>query len=153
MNEDLVIALRRCYPKGTRVVLDEMADSQAPTIGTQGTVQFVDDIGTIHVAWDNGSGLGVCYGEDRCHTVSTEEELKTTLAWYGRYQPKENAICPRCGELMPGKTSTHALSRWADVMVCDFCGGMEAMEAACLVPKKLLADWFITQNFLKGETL
>lgn len=32
--------------------------------GDQGTVEFVDDIGTIHVRWDCGSGLGVAYGED-----------------------------------------------------------------------------------------
>ena len=32
--------------------------------GEQGTVQFVDDIGTIFVNWDCGSNLGVAYGED-----------------------------------------------------------------------------------------
>ena len=32
--------------------------------GEQGTVQFIDDIGTIFVNWDCGSGLGVAYGED-----------------------------------------------------------------------------------------
>lgn len=32
--------------------------------GTQGTVLFIDDIGTIHVRWDNGSRLGLIPGED-----------------------------------------------------------------------------------------
>ncbi len=32
--------------------------------GAQGTVLFVDDIGTIHVKWDNGSRLGLIPGED-----------------------------------------------------------------------------------------
>ena len=32
--------------------------------GDRGTVSFVDDIGTIFVNWDCGSGLGVAYGED-----------------------------------------------------------------------------------------
>ena len=41
-----------------------MDDPQAPPIGTQGTVMGVDDIGSIMVAWDNGSGLNVVYGED-----------------------------------------------------------------------------------------
>lgn len=27
--------------------------------GTEGTVQMVDDAGTIHVLWDNGSSLGL----------------------------------------------------------------------------------------------
>lgn len=26
----------------------------------KGTVKFVDDAGTVHVAWDKGSSLGAC---------------------------------------------------------------------------------------------
>ena len=59
-------ALRGRFPKGTRVELVKMDDSQAPPIGTKGTVLGVDDIGSIMVAWDNGSGLSVAYGEDIC---------------------------------------------------------------------------------------
>jgi hypothetical protein len=33
--------------------------------GNQGTVDFVDDMGTIHVIWDNGSTLGLVPGEDQ----------------------------------------------------------------------------------------
>jgi len=43
-----------------------MDDVQAPPVGTKGTVRGVDDIGSIMVAWDNGSGLSVAYGEDSC---------------------------------------------------------------------------------------
>lgn len=57
------------YPKGQRVELVYMDDIQAPAVGTQGTVQFVDSIGTIHVQWDNGSTLGVAYGEDSIRKV------------------------------------------------------------------------------------
>lgn len=57
--------LEKKYPAGTRVVLEKMDDFQAPPIGTKGTVVEVDDIGTIFVDWDNGSKLGVVYGEDR----------------------------------------------------------------------------------------
>jgi hypothetical protein len=46
-----------------------MDDCQAPPIGTKGTVRGVDDIGSIMVAWDNGSGLSVAYGEDRCRRI------------------------------------------------------------------------------------
>ena len=28
--------------------------------GTLGTVSFMDDVGTLHVNWDNGSHLGLC---------------------------------------------------------------------------------------------
>lgn len=56
--------VRKCYPAGTRVVLVRMDDPQAPPVGTKGTVTGVDDIGSIMVNWDNGSGLNVVYGED-----------------------------------------------------------------------------------------
>lgn len=59
-----VEALRKMYPKGTRVELVQMDDFQAPPIGTQGTVKGVDDTGSLLVAWDNGSSLNVVYGVD-----------------------------------------------------------------------------------------
>lgn len=58
--------LREQYPKGTRVELIHMDDPYNTNLipGCQGTVRFVDDIGTIHVQWDCGSGLGIVYGKD-----------------------------------------------------------------------------------------
>ena len=41
-----------------------MDDPQAHPIGTEGTVRGVDDIGSVMVAWDNGSGLNVVLDED-----------------------------------------------------------------------------------------
>ena len=61
--------LRSKYKEGTRVRLDRMNDFQAPPEGTLGTVQFVDDIGSIHVKWDTGSSLAVAYGVDSCSVV------------------------------------------------------------------------------------
>lgn len=56
--------LRKRYPIGTRIKLVHMDDIQAPPTGTLGTVRYVDDIGTIHIKWDNGSSLGLVVGED-----------------------------------------------------------------------------------------
>lgn len=64
MKDSQLAELRKEYPVGTRVVLIKMDDIQAPPIGTKGTVKGVDDIGSIMVAWDNGSSLNVVYGED-----------------------------------------------------------------------------------------
>jgi len=64
--------MRRRYPKGTRIELENMDDPQAPPIGTKGTVLCVDDTGSIMVAWDNGSHLNVIYGEDRVRKISGE---------------------------------------------------------------------------------
>ena len=70
----VVESLRKRYPTGTRVELLEMNDFQAPPIGTQGTVIGVDDIGSIMVRWDNGSGLSVAYGVDRVQIVSVAND-------------------------------------------------------------------------------
>lgn len=38
--------------------------------GLQGTVSFVDDTGTVHVNWDDGSVLGLVPGEDHFQFIS-----------------------------------------------------------------------------------
>jgi len=63
-NREMVAALRSRYPAGTRVELISMNDPQAPPAGTKGTVRGVDDIGSILISWDNGSGLNAIPGED-----------------------------------------------------------------------------------------
>lgn len=67
----IINRLREEYPKGTRVELVHMDDPYTKLQpGDQGTVNHVDDIGTIFVRWDIGSGLGVAYGEDRIKKVN-----------------------------------------------------------------------------------
>lgn len=68
-SKETIEALRRAYPAGCTVELVQMDDPQAPQPGTLGKVIAVDDIGTIHVAWATGSGLGVAYGQDNCRRV------------------------------------------------------------------------------------
>ena len=70
-NRKIVEHIRETYPAGTRVELVKMDDFQAPPIGTRGTVKGVDDTGSIMVAWDNGCGLNVVYGEDICRKLDT----------------------------------------------------------------------------------
>ena len=72
ISHEIVERLRKQYPVGCRVELLEMNDTQAPPVGTLGTVIGVDDIGSIMVRWDNGCGLSVAYGEDRCRRVNHE---------------------------------------------------------------------------------
>jgi hypothetical protein len=69
MNSKIVEQLRKEYPVGAKVELLRMDDFQAPPIETTGIVQFVDDMGTIHVNWSTGSSLGVAYGEDKCRVI------------------------------------------------------------------------------------
>ena len=68
-------ALREEYPRGCRGRLNHMNDQYRPDLkeGSLGTVIRVDDIGTIHVAWDCGSSLGVLLGEDSCTRIDEED--------------------------------------------------------------------------------
>lgn len=75
ISREALQALRERFPMGTRVELVQMDDPQAPPIGTKGTVEGVDDIGSIMVRWDNGSGLNVAYGVDVCRKVSGRKKL------------------------------------------------------------------------------
>ena len=64
-SKETVNRLREQYPKGCRVELVRMNDLYSKLKpGDQGTVDFVDDTGTIFCNWDSGSTLGVVYGED-----------------------------------------------------------------------------------------
>ena len=63
-------ALRSQFTPGTRVELLQMEDIQAPPVGPKGTVIGVDDTGSLMVHWDNGSGLNVLYGIDRCQIIT-----------------------------------------------------------------------------------
>lgn len=63
------------YPGGTRIRLIGMDDPYAPIApGTEGSVNFVDDIGTLHCTFDNGRTLGVIPGEDSFSVISRPEQ-------------------------------------------------------------------------------
>ena len=61
------------YPKGTRLELMNMNDAQAVPSGTRGTVVYVDDIGQIGMAWDNGRTLALNVEEDSFRKLTPEE--------------------------------------------------------------------------------
>ena len=70
-KREKVARLRAMYPKGTRVELIEMDDPYRDMLpGLKGTVIEVDDIATVHIAWDNGCRLGAAYGVDRIRKIS-----------------------------------------------------------------------------------
>lgn len=64
-SSEAIAYLKKNYPAGTRIELISMEDPYRPVeSGTKGTVRVVDDMGTIHVDWDNGRRLGLIPGED-----------------------------------------------------------------------------------------
>ena len=65
-NEELRI-LKERFPSGERVKLVYMDDpKEEVTPGEMGTIQLVDDAGTIHVIWDSGVSLGMVHNKDVC---------------------------------------------------------------------------------------
>ena len=69
MRRETLAYLKETYKAGMRVKLISMDDCQAPSAGTEGTISHVDDMGTIHMRWDTGSGLGLVYGEDKFEVI------------------------------------------------------------------------------------
>lgn len=64
-SKETVAQLRARFPQGCRVELVRMNDpftNLRP--GNRGRVDLIDDAGTAHCTWDNGSTLGVAYGVD-----------------------------------------------------------------------------------------
>lgn len=72
IDRNRVAILRQQYPAGCMVELVSMDDSQAPPRGTKGKVLHVDDTGTIHIAWETGSTLGIVPGVDMARRLDEE---------------------------------------------------------------------------------
>ena len=73
-DREYVESLKRRFPDGTRIVLDQMGDDPCPIeSGTKGTVLHVDDIGTVHCVFDNGRQLGLVPGEDSFHKIAPKD--------------------------------------------------------------------------------
>ncbi len=64
-----VIKWKRKYRTGMRVRLIYMDSVESPPVGTEGTVDHVDSIGTLHVKWDTGDWIGLVLGEDRFEVI------------------------------------------------------------------------------------
>lgn len=77
MSRKRVDFYKEHYPAGTRVQLDQMGDDPRPVPpGTKGTVAAVDDMGTVHVNFDNGRALGVCPEVDKFHKITEQTEVQ-----------------------------------------------------------------------------
>lgn len=71
-TQTCIAEMKKAFPKGTEVELIFMDDPyRVMPQGLKGTVSTIDDIGTIHVAWKNGSGLGVVWNADVVKNVAT----------------------------------------------------------------------------------
>ena len=112
-SREAIQALRERYPAGTAVELIRMEDAYAPPAGTIGKVIAVDDIGTVHIAWQTGSSLGCVPGVDSFRVLP---------------------VCPSCGKPYAGHPALSRKDNETDI--CPDCGMREALEAACFSEEK-----------------
>ena len=77
MNFNQADCYQKLYPPGTRILLLRMGDDPNPVEeDMRGTVDFVDDIGTVHCTFDNGRHLGLIPWEDAFRLLTQEELLE-----------------------------------------------------------------------------
>jgi hypothetical protein len=68
-------AIKRKYEMGTVIVLEQLGEDPRPVgPGSKGEVLYVDDIGTVHVRFENGRRMGLVPGEDLFHIENGDPE-------------------------------------------------------------------------------
>lgn len=72
-SEQEIKKIKEKYVSGTKIELIKMYDLQAPLPKTIGKVAYVDDVGTVHVDWENGSALGLVIGIDEFKIIYEQE--------------------------------------------------------------------------------
>lgn len=77
--------IREMYPQGTKIFLNEMRGEPQMPYGLKGEVTHVDDIGQIHMRWENGSSLALNINEDNFEKISENERISVILVEPGKY--------------------------------------------------------------------
>lgn len=83
------------------------------------------------------------------------EAIQQLIAAYSKKQQHIWGLCPRCGcDRMHKDIATNAMSRHADLMICDTCGTVEALGDHLGMPVEL-EKWALVEHpekfFLKGK--
>lgn len=73
-NKEYLEQLRKRYPVGTKIQLISMRDEKYPILPrTIGEVTHIDDLGSIHMKWQNGSSLALIPEVDSFKVVAAEK--------------------------------------------------------------------------------
>lgn len=70
--------MKKRFAEGTYITLLKMNDPFNKNMhqGLLGASTFIDDAGTTHARWENGSALGVVYGEDAVAIINKDFNFK-----------------------------------------------------------------------------
>lgn len=112
--------LKALYPKHTKVQLVHMRDEYAPPEETIGYVTSIDDMGTIHVNWQNCSSLGLVEGVDIFYVLSRPYEAMAHIHSLNGQMEKITVI-EKVGDndyiVDFGGVKCHAIFNW---FVCEY---------------------------------
>jgi hypothetical protein len=90
-SKEIVAEVRAVYPAGRRVELVSMNDPYAKLKpGDRGTVDCVDDTGSVFVNWDSGSSLAAVFGVDeirRCDIAKNCKLCGARMVWENPHIP------------------------------------------------------------------
>ena len=75
LKREEVERIKEKYPKGTPIRLYSMEGEHTVPPGSRGVVEHVDDIGQIHMKWENGSSLALNVEEDRFDIITQQDEI------------------------------------------------------------------------------
>lgn len=64
-----VFKVKKKYNIGTRIKLIKMYHIEPLPKGSKGTIDFIDEVGTIYMKWDNGSSLKLIAGVDEFEII------------------------------------------------------------------------------------
>ena len=101
MQKGYLDFLREQFPKGSRIRLHHMGEDDPHPLedGSQGTLKYIDDVGTFHVHWDNGRELGVVIGQDsftvlppKLQTLKLYMPLTADLCGYNEYGDLDDSL-------------------------------------------------------------
>ena len=95
-SESYLEQLRKKYPVGTKLQLISMRNETYPVLpGTVGEVTHIDDVGSIHMRWENGSSLALIPEIDSFQTVSEAKKKGETssIVRYVTIQSQELQEC------------------------------------------------------------
>lgn len=75
-TREQVERIKERYPIGTVIEMTGNMDDPYHAIpqGMRGEITDIDDIGTLHTKWQNGSSLGVIVGEESFKVISKPDE-------------------------------------------------------------------------------
>lgn len=83
LSREEIARIKEMYPKGTPIRLYSMEGEPQMPPGMKGKVRLVDDIGQIHMSWENGSTLPLNTEKDQFDILIPEEIISEQVSEAG----------------------------------------------------------------------